>query len=62
MYDLEWYIDYFAKELAVCKNNFFTGAIRFEVNFREGNIGNMNMEVKQSVKKEAFHGKSGAAA
>ena len=47
---MNWYLDYFEKELKVASENNFTGALTFQVNFRGGTIGNMNMEVKQSIK------------
>jgi hypothetical protein len=44
------YLNKIYEELEFCKKSSFTGNIIFQVNFREGKIGNMNVEVKQSFK------------
>lgn len=58
MSESQWYKDYFDKEIDFAEENTFTGKITFEVNFREGNIGNMNIGINQSVKREASYGKT----
>lgn len=44
------YVDYFRKEVECCRDGNFTGHLVFQVNFRDGRIGNMNIGVNQSVK------------
>lgn len=52
---VHWYVSYFAKEVEYGHLNKFTGNMSFQVNFREGVIGNMNIGVNQSVKREISH-------
>ena len=44
------YEDKIHDEMEFCRRNHFTGNIIFQVNFRDGKIGNMNIEIKQSFK------------
>lgn len=47
---IKFYVEYFEKELNVARIGNFTGNLQFNVNFKDGSIGNMNMGVNQSVK------------
>ena len=45
-----WYLDYIKKEVEKLEQCFFTGNVEFQVNFKEGNIANINCNLKKSVK------------
>ena len=45
-----WYLDYIKKEVDKLEQCFFTGNVEFQVNFKEGNIANINCNLKKSVK------------
>jgi len=48
--NLTWYLDAIKHELEKL-NPSFTGNISFQLNYKEGIIGNMNIEMGKSVKK-----------
>ena len=52
---IKWYVSYFVKEIEFSHSSRFSGNMTFQVNFRDGVIGNMNVGVNQSVKKEVSH-------
>lgn len=44
------YVAKFREEIEFCEKAKFTGNVVFQVNFKDGNVGNMNIGVNQSVK------------
>jgi len=44
------YIKKIQEEIEYCQNVAFTGNIVFQINFKEGGIGNLNETVSQSIK------------
>jgi hypothetical protein len=46
----EKYLEKIADEIKLCEKERFTGNINFQINLKEGKIGNMNEGVNQSFK------------
>lgn len=47
---LNWYLEFIRRELEKLEQGKFTGNVGFKVNFKEGGIANMNIELNKSVK------------
>jgi len=47
---IKWYLEFVERELGQLKNGGFTGNVGFKINFKEGEIGNMNIELNKSIK------------
>lgn len=46
-----WYIDYIKEQLLFAKSESFEGHLDFQVNFKSGEIRNINVSINKSVKK-----------
>ena len=44
-----WYIDALRHEFEQCEEARFTGNNSFQVNWKEGQIGNINIDLKKSI-------------
>jgi len=47
----KWYFEAIAKEIKELADN-YTGNIEFRLNIKEGNIGNMNIILGKSIRRE----------
>lgn len=49
--DIEWYLASMRHEIEQINDKDFVGSLEFQVNIRQGVIGNMNVTLGKSVKK-----------
>lgn len=48
--NIQWYLDFIKREVEKLKEGRFTGNVEFKVNWKEGNIANMNIILAKSVR------------
>lgn len=51
MKNIEWYLEAIKHELEELEKGKFTGNMEFKVNFKDGEIANMNIGLNRSLKR-----------
>lgn len=48
---IQWYLEVIERELKELSDSKFTGNIKVQLNFKEGGIANMNLDLSKSMRK-----------